>query len=766
MLRWDTTVDMVEDCICLLDADFNVVKVNKAMKRFIGKTEQEIIGKKCWTLVLGTVEPPDPCPTTRMMKSKKRESEIIELNGRYLRVTVDPILDEDGSLRGAVHIIRDIDESERDKRAIIAERDKSQKYLDIVNAIIVVLDRDGNVTLMNKKGCEILRAKESEIIGKNWFKNFIPKAVRDEVFDVFQQIMKNGGLEGAEYHENEILTTEGETCYIAWHNAFLRDEAGKIVSTISYGEDITEHRRMEEKLRRRDLQFKKLAAWAPGMIYQFTRRPDGTYCVPFTSDAIKDIFGCSPEDVREDFSPIARAILPEDLDRLVGSIEHSAKHMTIWKCEYRVQLPGQSIRWMLGHSTPEKLADGGITWYGFNTDITEIRLMEKALRESEDKYRTLYETMAQGVVYQNDKGEITFANLAAERILGLTLEQMQGRTSLDPRWQAIHEDGTEFLGEEHASMVALRTGKEVRNSMMGVFNPVKEGFNWILIDAVPQFRPGEKEPYQVFTTFTDVTERVQMEANLKVALDNMAKMNSETIEARFRAQTYFDFMAHDIANIMSPIMSYAELMSSEESNPPQMRQMAGNIVDQAQQASSLIHNLRRLEMLGRLQASELEPANVNEILMSIERALRKKHRDKDIDMKFDIPQERTILVRGGEYVEYVLLNVLDNAVRHAERKNVTIGIVAYENTVESGMVLWDIEIEDDGPGIPENAKQAIIAPLIPAKRFHRGVASSLAFCSAAVIGLGGDFQIEDRVSGDRSKGTRVIVRLPSAEQPA
>ncbi|KKK71271.1 hypothetical protein LCGC14_2915590, partial [marine sediment metagenome] len=108
---------------------------------------------------------------------------------------------------------------------------------------------------------------------------------------------------------------------------------------------------------------------------------------------------------------------------------------------------------------------------------------EESLRKSEEKYRILFETMEQGVVYQNASGEITSANPAAERILGLTLDQMQGRTSIDPRWRAVHEDGTTFPGEEHPSMIALKTGGVVNDVIMGVFNPETEVYRWILINA-------------------------------------------------------------------------------------------------------------------------------------------------------------------------------------------------------------------------------------------------------------------------------------------
>jgi PAS domain S-box-containing protein len=140
---------------------------------------------------------------------------------------------------------------------------------------------------------------------------------------------------------------------------------------------------------------------------------------------------------------------------------------------------------------------------------------QAALRASEEKYRTLFETMAQGVVYQDADGKIISANPAAERILGLTLDQMQGRTSMDPRWKAIHEDGSDFYGETHPSMVALQTGAEVRNVVMGVFNPEKEDYVWIDIHAMPQFKSGEDKPYQVYTTFDDITERKRAEEELR-----------------------------------------------------------------------------------------------------------------------------------------------------------------------------------------------------------------------------------------------------------
>lgn len=154
-------------------------------------------------------------------------------------------------------------------------------------------------------------------------------------------------------------------------------------------------------------------------------------------------------------------------------------------------------------------------------DISERTRIEGELRASEENYRLLFERMAQGVVYQEADGQISSANPSAERILGLSLDQMKGRTSMDPRWHAVCEDGSELPGEKHPAMVALRTGKPVCGFIQGIFNPTLNETRWILVNSTPEFRDGESQPYRVFSSFDDITERVNFERSLKQARDRL-----------------------------------------------------------------------------------------------------------------------------------------------------------------------------------------------------------------------------------------------------
>ncbi|MDX1334826.1 MAG: EAL domain-containing protein [Gammaproteobacteria bacterium] len=133
--------------------------------------------------------------------------------------------------------------------------------------------------------------------------------------------------------------------------------------------------------------------------------------------------------------------------------------------------------------------------------ITEINALESA----QGQLTTLLQTMVEGVVLQHSDGRILECNIAAEKILGLTRDQMAGKTSMDPSWRIIKEDGSAFPGEEHPSMVALRTGQVMHDIIMGVYKP-DGALSWISVDSAPLIHEGDDKPYSVVTTFTDITE--------------------------------------------------------------------------------------------------------------------------------------------------------------------------------------------------------------------------------------------------------------------
>jgi PAS domain S-box-containing protein len=138
-----------------------------------------------------------------------------------------------------------------------------------------------------------------------------------------------------------------------------------------------------------------------------------------------------------------------------------------------------------------------------------------------------------GVVFQNAQGEIRIANPAAERILGLSLEQMRGVRSVDPRWRAIHEDGSPFPGDQHPAMITLRTGEPIRDVVMGVFNPQHAAYTWIKVSTWPVQNPAGGTLEGVYAFFADITEQ------------KTAQQQEATSEAHFH--TVFAAMSEGLA---------------------------------------------------------------------------------------------------------------------------------------------------------------------------------------------------------------------------
>lgn len=129
----------------------------------------------------------------------------------------------------------------------LAEKERAANYLELANVMFIALDKEGTVTLANKKSCEVLGWNEEDVVGKNWFDNFLPVHLRKAVRNVARQVMQ-GDLKPVENYENPVLTKSGQERLIAWHNTTLRNQAGEITGHLSAGEDITSRKLADKKL--------------------------------------------------------------------------------------------------------------------------------------------------------------------------------------------------------------------------------------------------------------------------------------------------------------------------------------------------------------------------------------------------------------------------------------------------------------------------------------------------------------------------------------
>lgn len=137
------------------------------------------------------------------------------------------------------------------------EKERAQNYLDIAQVILVAIDNQARITLLNRKGHQALGYENGELIGKDWFRTCLPQYEYETVLNIFNKII-SGELEIFEHYENHVLTKTGQKRLISWHNSLLHDEAGRIIGTLSSGEDITERKQAELKLEISEARYRTL----------------------------------------------------------------------------------------------------------------------------------------------------------------------------------------------------------------------------------------------------------------------------------------------------------------------------------------------------------------------------------------------------------------------------------------------------------------------------------------------------------------------------
>jgi PAS domain S-box-containing protein len=301
--------------------------------------------------------------------------------------------------------------------------------------------------------------------------------------------------------------------------------------TCLYGsvEDVTEQRRAEADLRASERRFATVADFT--WDWETWRGPEGAFI--YCSPSCERITGYTVQEFLDDPGLLIRITHPDDREAVRAHLEGAGEEGGNGRhLEFRIVARTGETRW-IAHECAQVVGPDGepLGIRGSNRDVTEQHWATRQLRDSEQRHRTLFETMTQGVIYQDARGRITAANPAALQVLGLTLEQLQGRTSMDPEWRAVRPDGSPFPGNEHPAMVALRTGKDVRDVVMGVYNPARGGHTWLAVDSVPQFGPGESAPHQVFTTFTDITARRAAEEALRKSAERLRLINDASLDS-------------------------------------------------------------------------------------------------------------------------------------------------------------------------------------------------------------------------------------------
>jgi len=249
--RFRTLTAMSPSGVFFTDQKGKYIYVNQAWLDMAGMAFQDVLGDG-WTRALFSDDRASSITAWNDFISGQgvwnREYRLSVPGGKLVWVYSKAVAlrDTQGVITGYLGANTDITERKLVESALRKQRDRTQRYLDISGNVIIVLDCQGAVTLVNKKGCEIFGHKEEEIVGKNWFDLYVPAEYREQIQGQFRQFI-SGNFKDNEYFDVEIINAHGEYKILSLHNISLYNDAGLIVGVLSSGEDVTERRRLEQE---------------------------------------------------------------------------------------------------------------------------------------------------------------------------------------------------------------------------------------------------------------------------------------------------------------------------------------------------------------------------------------------------------------------------------------------------------------------------------------------------------------------------------------
>ena len=491
--------------------------------------------------------------------------------------------------------------------------------------------------------------------------------------------------------EYERVEKDGRRVTLCISGEPMMDANGRFTGYHGVGTDITARLEAEAKLRRSEERFRSLTDLSSDWYWE----QDKNFRNVFVSND-PSRFSLGTQVIGEG---LCRWDLPHAAP-LVGTWdEHKAvlqAHLPFRNFEYRFTNQEGNVLYRSVSGEPVFGEDGSFEGYrGVGTDITAAKEVETALRVGEARFRAVVEALVEGVILRDAQGLIVDCNASAERILGRTLAQLQGQTSVEPEWQRFREDGTPMPREEWPSVAAVRTGKPQLSRV--VCHRRSDGSEfWALINVQP-LADGTGALSGYVSTITDITKRRQAEqeiVQLNVNLEKRVLRRTAQLEAATKEIEAFSYsVAHDLRTPLSTIDGFCALL--EKAVPRESGERAHHFL------SRIRSSVRRMGELtdGLLSLAQLSRTSLNweSVDISSEAAkIIRQWTENDPQRPVRITVEPNLWGRADvALLRQVLENLIANAWKFTSRKPHTEILVGKETGADGQLVYF---VRDNGAG--------------------------------------------------------------------
>ena len=732
-------VDQAKEAVLVTEAEPldapgpRIVYVNEACEAMTGYAEEEMLGQTP-RLMQGPHTDREVLDSLRdaLDAGEEWEGETVNYreDGSPYRVqwNVAPVTGEEGRIEYWVSVQRNVTEQrEREERLTQLAR-----ALEEVDDKVVITDREGQIQYVNRAFEDITGYAEEEVIGQT------PAVLRsgqhdEDFYEELWGTIRSGNAFRTEFtNERKDGTTYVEDQSISP----IADEEGHITHFVSSGRDITEQKQREKELHRSQERYQSLFEDA--------------------SDAIlvHDLQGRIQE-----VNPRAEALFGFDAETLVGrSVQdlHTPGEEETAQEKLGVLRAGDTFRAVSRYER----SDGSAFWGEVSADatriagetvvrsmirdVTERREVERKLRESEERFRGMFENAAIGIAILDEEGRIVEANPTLLEMMGYTSEELRGAHFE----QISHPDD---LDSDQSNFDELIAGSRDRYQLQKRYVRKEGEVFW---GRLTVSRLDEGREARAVGMVEDIDEQKRYEEHLREAKEEAERMNR--LKSAFLAN-----MSHEIRTPLTSIIGFAEVI--------------GDQVDTAEEDGEVPHFTRLIEKSGRrlmetltgvlnlskLEAGEMKfaskPVDLTEEIRDMIEHFQPQFERGGIDLQADLGEEPVWAQGDTEGLRLTLRNLISNALKYTEPG----GWVRVRAAQTDAAVI--LEVEDDGIGMDSSEVSALFEAFAQASngfgREYEGTGLGLAVTKQAVEGMGGSIEVET----EKGEGSCFIVRLPRAE---
>ncbi len=565
--------------------------------------------------------------------------------------------------------------------------------------------------------------------------------------------------------EHRVLCKDGSYKWILDRGMVVsRSEEGKPLRMIGTHSDISDRKQAESAAIKSAGFIRDIAAQAPGCLYQFKMRPDGSFCVPYASDGLHNLYGIDPEEIREDATKIFSPVHPDDIDGFVSSIQASARTLSPWNHEYRLVLENGPERWLAGNALPQRDEDGSVLWHGFITDVTEKRDLAEQLDihrsqlehlvaartaeldAAEAHTRLIIDSSADGILQLDATGHIGLVNLAACTMLGYASAELLGRDA-HAVIHCPHENLATAQTPCHLGM-AVRTGQSLRADNETFWRA--DGRPLPVTLAIHPMREGETLIGAVLS-FSDNTQRQAVEHALEDA----------RAEAELLARSKSEFLAnmsHEIRTPLNGVLGMAQIGYRDNLGRGKTQETFARILESGNLLLVIINDILDLSKIeaGKLTVESLpvDPGySVDAAVASLAQWAAEKGLALFAEKAPDLP---AAVLSDPTRVAQILLNLISNAIKFTAHGEVRIAALRAE-----GQLVF--RVTDTGIGMMPEQVELLFSPFQQADtsttRKYGGTGLGLTISRQLARMMGGDIH----ASSTAGSGSTFELWLPCIE---